>query len=241
MKTLPSLCSSLVSTAVCAAFCLLSVSASSAAETNVFAYRTTPSIAQSAQPVSCLIVDGGYRQIGAVPAGDTRATPAEVDRLVRRAAQLSGFDPLKTGETPAIVLVYQWGYVNPDFVPTRTEDLGVLAHGKEALAIVGEGALANSDLNSERNTVLQAASEERYFLIVSAFDHQEYAKGKWTLLWRAHASVATPGLTEEKAMPVLAAASSKWLGRDSRTLRTVVVNETTRSHAEAVNVVDARR
>lgn len=197
-------------------------------DVTVFSY-VTPAGQSLASPTPgqqshCRLVSAGYRESGPVPAGESPANPERVDTSVRRAAQVNAYAPLRAGETADLVLVYQWGVMSPDFVPTGTAGTKRLINGDQMLALVGGSVLPKVDLESDRETILTAARDERYFLVVSAFDSKDAATSATpALLWRTQMSVPTGGLTQEQAFPLLAAAGGPLFGRATPLPRTIAL------------------
>jgi hypothetical protein len=71
-------------------------------------------------------------------------------------------------------------------------------------------------LEAERSAIFEAAGDERYFILVSAYDYAVYAKeGAKRLLWRTQMSVPSHGLVPEQAWPMLVAAGAPLFGRDT--------------------------
>ena len=117
-----------------------------------------------------------------------------------------------------LVMVIHWGHASP----LVFEDEGAIKEVlnlPEMLAVVGARALDRA-IGVERNDILSAVREERYFAIVSA-----YATGdKKTLLWRTHMTVPCLGLTQSQALPILFAAGAALFGRATAQIRQVVLD-----------------
>ncbi|HZP59936.1 MAG TPA: hypothetical protein VFB27_06385 [Opitutaceae bacterium] len=121
------------------------------------------------------------------------------------------------------IIVYHWGYQNPEVV-----DLGsdmsdesqaanrLVFNQAQMIALVAGASFDKLTPGfSDYNDVIQAANENRYLVVISAFspaayfNHQREKK----LLWRAQMSLSSDGTTQEESMPALVSASVPYLGR----------------------------
>ncbi|MCX6951622.1 MAG: hypothetical protein NTV51_05495 [Verrucomicrobia bacterium] len=163
------------------------------------------------------------REIGA-PWKETQAASVDaVARDVRQALGTSRYRPVDGDQAPAgsVIIVFHWGSVSPVMFETGTE-MKVWMNQHEVLAVLG-GPPLDRVAWSERNDLFAAAGEERYYLIVSAYEIVAGSPrpSERRLLWRTHASVPAIGLSQARAMPLLCAAGAAWFGRETRTVQKV--------------------
>ena len=167
------------------------------------------------RPARCRVGSGGYHEWGGIRAGETPAKLEFVDPLVRAALRVNGFEGLHVGETADVVVVFQWGCMRPNPVGLGIARSERVANQAELLDLVGGGVLSDGRNGHMRSALIEASLEERYFLIVSAFEPSSYARNTKTLLWRTQCSVPLAGISQAQAFPVLAGAGAVYFGRDT--------------------------
>jgi hypothetical protein len=165
----------------------------------------------------------GFKEWGAVVAGEKRPNERDLIHLV--AAQLANqgyfvMDPAH-GHPPSLILAIHYGCLNPendDMDPTDTTGMSkVFFNEREMLALVAGNTLQNLDLSFEREDVMQAAEEDRYFVALTAFDFEAFAKGRHKVpLWQAKMSVPSAGISGfADVMEALVKAGGPFLGRET--------------------------
>jgi hypothetical protein len=189
-------------------------------EVTVYAYTTPAGKRMPSpgleRPARCLLVAGGRRELGHSRRGLVPAPHEGVDPLVRAALQVNHYPGVRKGEAPELVVAYHWGVANPELAGDRSGMDDILINEQQMLALVGGAALTGVELETERARIIAAAMEERYFLVVSAYDFATTAKSKKRLLlWRAQMSLPAAGHGEERALSFLAAAGGSLFGRDT--------------------------
>jgi hypothetical protein len=173
-------------------------------------------------PARVLLVNGGYQEFGDPRARDKAAEPLLVATHVRDALLHNHFQPITVGEAPPdLLVVFQWGAANPE----TAGQTGATSHSAlQRLDLVGGRALRNADLESERNTIHNAAADPRYFVAVAAYHYAESAPNRMgSLLWRTQISVPAGGLTQDRAVPLLTAVGGRLFGMDTPLPRRVWV------------------
>jgi hypothetical protein len=87
---------------------------------------------------------------------------------------------------------------------------------KEMLALVAGNTLKNiGALSFEREDILQAARDDRYFVIVSAFDFAAAKEKKKKLLWQAKMSTPSNRVSLAEVIPGLITAGAPHFGRET--------------------------
>ena len=85
------------------------------------------------------------------------------------------------------------------------------------LALVAGNTLSNiNPFGFQREDILQAARDERYFVIVSAYDYAAATQKKKTLLWRAKMSTPSSRVSLAEVLPGMIAAGGPRFGRETR-------------------------
>ncbi len=196
------------------------VRAESSREVNVFSYLTddgrkiaTPT---PASPAYYLLINGGYQEMGDLVKGEKSPDAARVEKLVRKALAVNGYQGVtKTSPHLDLVVTFHWGYANPQI---EKDDSGneTFYNLNQMYSLVGGRALSKADLNFERAAITEAAREDRYFVIVTAFDFNAYMKQKKRImLWRTQMSVPSVGIDQDTALPALVSAGGALMGRET--------------------------
>jgi hypothetical protein len=173
-----------------------------------------------AKPAYYLPLVRGYREMGKAVAG-TRPPPAVgvVHQIAVELAKQGYLVVSKEESTPSLILLIQWGTLNPEignFDPGNNPSTKVFFNERQMLALVGGNTLQHMDLDFDRETVMQGAEEDRYFVALSAFDFKTYVnKHKKVLLWEAKMSLPSTGVTIDGALPALILAGGPLFGRET--------------------------
>lgn len=169
------------------------------------------------RPVKCFLSGGGYRELGNPARGEETMDPKVVRSMLIRAIGRNHFEAAGDEDVvEAVVLSFTWGYMNP--IINRDAVGGEwFVNAAEMLNLVGGRALSQTlCTESMRSELSAAAREERYFVIVSAYEFASYARpGAMKLLWSTQMSVPSVHLTQSKALPMLLAAGAPLFGRET--------------------------
>jgi len=189
-------------------------------------HRVDPPTA--AHPAYYYPILGGYQTLGAVVAGEPPPpSPLEVAHLVAVELARQGYfaskaqtvrNHLVLDPPPTLVIAVHWGCLNP-----VNQDLGspidpnpVTFNQDDMMALVGGDTLNNLDLNFEREGVIQAAEQNRYFVVLTAFDLRAYQKTHRRIkLWQAKMSVPSNAVTLDAVLPTLVKAGGPFFGRET--------------------------
>jgi hypothetical protein len=176
------------------------------------------------RPARCALGIGGYHEWGGIRAGEKPTKPAQIEPLVRAALGINSYAGLRVGESPDLVIEFHWGCLRPDASGLSGGRHDVVVNQLDMLDLVGGRVLENNHGRILRSALIEAAAEERYFLIVSAFEPIAYARDRKLLLWRTQISVPIPGITQEQAWPILAATGATHFGRETAEPRFISVD-----------------
>jgi hypothetical protein len=170
------------------------------------------------KPAYYFPVVGGYREEGALVAGEKAPPRNDVIHVLARALASQGYLVIgaKT-PPPSLVLVLHWGYMNPQLEDFGSNDPAqrVFFNENEMLALVGGHTLGGLGLDFERESVMQAAEDDRYFVVVAAYDWAAAQQKKKVLLWSAKMSVPSAGTSLTEVIPALAKAGAPQFGRET--------------------------
>lgn len=182
------------------------------------------------QPAFYFPVLAGYREMGALVGGETKPPPNSVAKLLAKALAEQHYlvTDMKT-KAPSLILVFHWGYMNPQIdevtpADNETPPDQVFWNQKEMLGLVAGKTLANIGAFSfQREDIIQAAREDRYFVIVTAFDFVAAAKEKKKImLWQAKMSTPSNRVTLAEVIPSMIKAGGPLFGRETKLPESVV-------------------
>jgi hypothetical protein len=115
-------------------------------------------------------------------------------------------------------------------VRDKADSLNAMLLGYDSLWDQTFGATWGSAQESERRDMLNELEEERYFVILMAYDFQlMWKEKKHKLLWETRFSVSEHRKEFDKVLPALALQASKYFGTDSKGL---VYDEIPLGHVE---------
>lgn len=175
----------------------------------------------ASNPASYLLISGGYREEGEKTVGEKSPPPEKIEQMVRNALTAAHYQEInKNSKELNYIIVYHWGYMNPE-----TDDFGdpdntgnkIVFNEPMMLALVAGASLDKLDPGfSDYTNIMQAAGQNRYFLIISAYSPAAYKKNREKkLLWRAQMSLDSDGTNQNESMPALVSASVSYLGHET--------------------------
>jgi hypothetical protein len=138
--------------------------------------------------------------------------------------------PVMTG-MPSLILSVQFGYVNPqaaDFEGGDNPVNNVHFNQLQMLDLVAGNTFGNLDLDFEREAVIQRTEQDRYFVMLSAYDFEAYrTTHKAVLLWQAKMSAPADSLRQfSDALTALVWAGGPLFGRETTRPETVMLRVT---------------
>lgn len=139
---------------------------------------------------------------------------------------------------PDLILSFQYGYVNPQiaaFDPTNGDPIhNVNFNQRQMFGLVTGNTLRNLDLDLERENIIQRAEQDRYFVMVSAYDFGAYRSGhRVVLLWQAKMSAPSDSLAQfSDALNALAWAGGPYFGRETAQPATIILPVTPEGRVE---------
>jgi hypothetical protein len=156
-------------------------------------------------------------KLGSGLRGDKEPTMQELNSFAASILAKQGYLPAKPGvHEPALLLVLQWGYLEPSSddllwflgynsrddiaAPTQINFLGaeVFRRGMRSRAI---------------ETILQDAQHPIYGIMISAFEHKSAKTLSPVILWQTRIGLPTNGKSMAEAMPVMLVAAGPAIGR----------------------------
>lgn len=209
---------------------------------DVVAEQTNPTAAPSPptaqHPAYYVAYDGGYIEAGD-PIGGERPPPASaVAGALQETLASQHYLPASAAHPPSLVITYHWGLLNRDsfqirnifkIQPNLRARIYLVAPRHYAQRMVQDimdrrqpGLVHIPILDPKEITLLQLAADDRYFVIVSAYDYHSVVRGKADLVWRTRMSVRSAGTSMAEAMPALLRGGAPYFGRNFADAQTVV-------------------
>lgn len=202
------------------------------------AERFIPLKPPAVRPVSALVIDAGYAELGYPTKGEIPPSQKFIASCFSDVLTTQGFQPATSDSPASVVLVYHWGSVrpnpfypgaynvaggplNPKADPTWEYRLRLVAPAwlaSRAMELLIEGhtnPLPGAYEPAEINDVVDHARYPRYFAVVSAYDAVSVAKGHPAPLWRTKLSAETTTGGTAEVLASLLAATGPFLDRDN--------------------------
>jgi hypothetical protein len=178
------------------------------------------------KPAYYLPVVGGYQPKGPSIAGEPGPPP--IKPLVHELAKTLAAQGYRVVEAssppPSLLLTLSWGYITPDIADADSDRTSLdqaptdqpFSNEKEMLSLVGGTTFENMNWFSERKAAMDAAREDRYYLLISAYDFAAARQHKKKLLRSAKVSTQRGGVTLAEVIPAFLATTGPLLGRETR-------------------------
>ncbi len=171
----------------------------------------------AAHPVYYYPVTVGYKEIGATYAGESPPPKKnDVAHTLAVALAKQHYLVMTPEHPPQQVLVFWWGSMNPDIQDFGSNDPTeqVFFNEREMLALVGAYKLEGMP-HWTTDDIKSAARDDRYFVIVMAFDFEAARHRQKKLLWMAKMSTPSLGTDLTSVIPALVASGASAFGRDT--------------------------
>lgn len=201
-----------------------------------------PNLPTPDHPASYVAYDAGYIEEGDPIANEKPPSAATVAQALRGNLGTQNYLPAAAPSAPSLVLIYHWGLLRPDSYQVRSSfriepnlraRLALVATTKQAgdienflmdrrLGRINPAFRVPGFLNFRERDLLDLARDDRYFVIVSAYDFAALTRREATLVWRVKVSTRGPGVAMADALPALLSAGGPYFGRnlaDTQTLK----------------------
>ena len=195
-----------------------------------------PFTAPTADHPTCYAAyDGGYIEEGDPIANERPPAPGAVAQALARGLAPQHYLPATGQAPPTVLLIYHWGALNRNSIEIRS-GLSLGPNQRARIALVAPAAYARrieQDLLDERTMrearspvwfpyfidfherdVLELSRDDRYFVVVSAYDYAAVAHHQAKLLWRAKMSTRSAGVAMDAALPALIRSGAPYFGQD---------------------------
>jgi hypothetical protein len=180
------------------------------------------------QPAFYVPIIGGYHERGAVKAGERPPAADKVLEQLVLALEEQGYRIGKPDANPSLLLMLHWGTMNPElvtylsFTPEGgTQENEVFFNEREMYALVagntGKHSMPPPDwFHDPDRDVKRTIREDRYFVVVGAFDWASVKQRKPVLLWSAKFSGYSQGIHLMEAIPALVKGGAPFFGRETK-------------------------
>jgi hypothetical protein len=180
-------------------------------------------------PVYYVAFDGGYVEAGDPIANEQPPATTIVSQSLQAALASRGYEAATDVKSASTVLIYHWGLLNRNSHPMRNGSrVDPNLHARLCLVSTDRqdrdieeylvnrqmlGASQPDMLNFREQDILQLARDNRYFVVVSAYDYAAANRREPGLLWRAKFSAYSGGIAMAEALPALIKGGAPFLGR----------------------------
>lgn len=203
---------------------------------NVVAESNRPETAPTAErPAYYVLHDAGYVEKGDPLGNDNPPAAAAVVGALRKALASAHYLPAGDGRPAALLLISHWGTLRRDSMaiaglqeldPNLRARIGLVS--TRAFAERIERELLDrkiqrllrapmrfpSTLSFAERDVLDLTRDDRYFVVLAAFDYQAATRKEIKPLWRVKLSTRNVGASMGEAIAALARAGKGWYGRN---------------------------
>ncbi len=171
------------------------------------------------KPAYYVATDAGFTEGGARLAGEKPPSPVVIGLVLRTALHSRGYEPATTTRPPSLLLVYHWGFLGSAPLGANSP----LYHAR--LNLVAPPDLAGQMVDftvhepigpwtPRQRDAISNASDDRYFVIVSAYDYADFTRGQQSLLWRVRLSTPAARSSLKEALPTLVTGGAPFFGEN---------------------------
>lgn len=186
-------------------------------------------------PATYALYDGGYIEEGDPIGNERPPAAADVAQALARSLAPQHYLPATDRSPPAVLLIYHWGTLNRssteihsglELGPNQRARIGLVAPAAYARRIqqdlVDERTMREIHspvwipyfLDFHERDLLELSRDDRYFVIVSAYDYAALAHHQARLLWRVKMSARSAGLAMATALPALLRSGAPYFGQN---------------------------
>ncbi len=186
-------------------------------------------------PAYYVAYDGGDIESGDPIAGQKPPTAAALGAALREALASQGYQPATAAAAPSLLLIYHWGAINistieiprisklkPNlrariYLGAPTYDAAKLENflvSRKFGPPPNDWAPIPGFLTPSLRDTLDLAQDDRYFVIVSAYDFAAVARREPALLWRVKLSARSVASDMDEVLPALLRGGASFFGRN---------------------------
>jgi len=212
----------------------------------VVAERGSSAVSRPADvlPVTYLSCDAGLIEAGDPVAGEMPPTATDFRANLQASLAAQGYQPVSESGTPSILLTCHWGSLRRssyrqspswEIDPNLRARLELVATPSQAGMIENHflrekfGAQLNKNypapaiLSLELINILNRANDDRYFVIVTAYDYSAITRQETKLLWRVRLSARDSHASMKTALPTMLRGGQAFFGTQEADTKTISV------------------
>lgn len=177
-------------------------------------------------------VSAGFRDFGGIIAGDKIPPKDEVMKTIAKVLAKQGYLPGSNQHPPSLILIWTWGTLNTDRMPTADGDEGPQINRSQMLRFLGayklglvskEPGAFQQDLlmpgtlfrDADSEMIMDLATDDLYVAAISAYDYNAATRGEKVLLWTTKISCPSRGLALDQTLPAMLALAGPHIGRET--------------------------
>jgi hypothetical protein len=165
-------------------------------------------------------IAGGYLRKGAIFAGEAPPAQGELLRLASLELAKHGYQKASAAHPPDMIVVVHWGDMNPELVDVQlgSQNQELFFNDEDMINLVAGLTVPNITDNLEAEQTVVRSKENRYFIVITAFDYAATLREKRKVpLWQEKMSVQNTGpIKFDSVAGVLLEAGGPLLGRETR-------------------------
>jgi len=165
----------------------------------------------------------GYREEGFRTAGETAPDKAKIiQQLAKALAKQNYLVVSAKTPPPSVLLAFHWGYINPSNDPADVDNetgdpvTGTITEheARKMTALVAGHSAGLVDPHFD-HTIFEAVRENRYFVVIIAYDWAAAQKHVRKQLWIAKMSTPNIGVTLDDVAGALITTGAPFFGRET--------------------------
>jgi len=195
-------------------------------------------------PVYYVALDGGYIEAGDPIANENPPGAAAVAQALQRELAEVRYQPATGPATPTLLFIYHWGLLCRDshasengntidpnlharlsLITTGSQDRAIETYilDRELTGRINPAFRSPLFLNFPERDALSLSHDDRYFVVLSAYDFRSVSQRQPNLLWRVKMSTLGVGVSMADALPTLLHGGAPFLGRNLSSFQDVRV------------------
>ncbi len=177
-------------------------------------------------------VSAGFRDFGGIVAGDKIPPKEEVMKTIAKVLAKQGYLPGSNEHPPSLILIWTWGTLNTDRMPTADGEEGPQINRTQMLRFLGayklglvskEPTAFQQDLlmpgtlfrDADSEMIMDLATDDLYVAAISAYDYHAATRNEKVLLWTTKISCPSRGLALDQTLPTMLALAGPHIGRET--------------------------
>jgi hypothetical protein len=200
-----------------------------------------------ANPTYYTAVSAGYRDFGGIIAGDKLPPKEQIFKTIAKVLAKQGYLPATAQHQASLILIWTWGTMYTDRMPTSNGDEGPLLNRQQLLRFMGAYKLGmiskepdpfHQDMmlpgmmfrDADSDMLYDLSSEDLFVAAISAYDYNAATRNEKQLLWTTKISCPSRGLSMHDTLPAMLVLAGPHIGKE--TVKPVSIKATETFKAE---------